>query len=426
MTTIESKTRRSAASWSFASRCASQARQELDRAVAERLAQALVESDRLLLPRFPDRSSPMENRCLEQHLECVIQQDQDGIDAAPVPGPVEVLDAEHERVDRLREEQSRFALHRGVSLLGRHGPPGGPGPFVRGAALHVLQQWKKERAQHAREIARRIAADGDPRAAGEGTHLGRARGVVPVHRREPDRLFGGDGRVPALEGPAYGLGEGRAIEFEAAREMVQVEEVLDAAVSVAEYDHGLEFFRHHGLARVGEQLGRGKVEQRRVGAGLRRGPDGVAKPHVDLQREARFPAPGGQCGARAGVFVFSADRLDADALAVEADGVGRNGRRDDRTQVLADRIEGAVTPAKQIEVARRPVGPVRPEPQQHGALEHEALAAIGHAEAVQEALEAVACQQGLVVFAGRLFPVEQARGNGRGEVGLAGHAIASR
>jgi len=47
--------------------------QELDRAIAERLAQALIKSDRLLLPRLPDRSSPMEDRRLEQHLESVIQ-----------------------------------------------------------------------------------------------------------------------------------------------------------------------------------------------------------------------------------------------------------------------------------------------------------------------------------------------------------------
>ena len=99
--------------------------QELDGAVAERLAQTLVESDRLLLPRFPDRSSPMEYRRLEQHLEGVIQQDQDGIDPAPVPGPVVMLDAEHERVDRLRVEQSGFALHRAGSSFDRHGPSGG-------------------------------------------------------------------------------------------------------------------------------------------------------------------------------------------------------------------------------------------------------------------------------------------------------------
>jgi hypothetical protein len=78
--------------------------QELDGAVAERLAQAFIEPERLLLSRLPDRSSPMKDRRLEQHLEGMIQQDQDGIDAAPVPRPVVVLDAEHERVDRLREE----------------------------------------------------------------------------------------------------------------------------------------------------------------------------------------------------------------------------------------------------------------------------------------------------------------------------------
>jgi hypothetical protein len=90
------------------------------------------------------------------------------------------------------------------------------------------------------------------------------------------------------------------------------------------------------------------------------------------------------------------------------------------------RFERTVAEAQQIEVACRPIGLIRPQPQQHGALEREAVAAIGHAEAVQEALQAVARKQGLMVIAGLPCPVEQARGDGGGQVGPAGHAIASR
>lgn len=53
----------------------------------------------------------MEDRGLEQHLEGVIQEDQHGIHPAAVPRAVVVLDTEHERVYRLREEEPGFALH---------------------------------------------------------------------------------------------------------------------------------------------------------------------------------------------------------------------------------------------------------------------------------------------------------------------------
>jgi len=61
--------------------------------------------------------------------------------------------------------------------------------------------------------------------------------------------------VPSIERPANSLGEGRPIEFEVARQMVQIEEVLDAAVAVAEDDHGLELLCNDGLARVGQNPG---------------------------------------------------------------------------------------------------------------------------------------------------------------------------
>jgi hypothetical protein len=82
--------------------------------------------------------------------------------------------------------------------------------------------------------------------------------------------------------------------------------------------------------------------------------------------------------------------------------------------------------AQEIEVERRPVGAIRPQPQQHRALEHEAVAAIGHGEPVQKALQRVTGEQRLVVVAGLFRPVEQARGDGGGEIGPAAHAIASR
>ncbi len=152
------------------------------------------------------------------------------------------------------------------------------------------------------------------------------------------------------------MGERAAIEGEVAREVVEVEEVLDAAVAVAEHHHRLELLRDDGLARIGEDLGCGEVEEGRVRARLRRGPDGVAEAHVDLKVQAGCAAAGRQRRARAGVFILGADRFDGNLLAVEADRVWRHWRRGDGAQVFPDGVERAVAPAQQVEVAGRAVG----------------------------------------------------------------------
>jgi hypothetical protein len=68
----------------------------------------------------------------------------------------------------------------------------------------------------------------------------------------------------------------------------------------------------------------------------------------------------------------------------------------------------------------------RPQPQEHRALQHEAVAAVRCAEAVQEPFQAIARQQGLMLVAGLPGAIEQPRGNRGSEIGLPGHAIASR
>jgi hypothetical protein len=187
--------------------------------------------------------------------------------------------------------------------------------------------------------------------------------------------------------------------------MVEVEEIFDAAVPVAERYHRLELLRDHGLARIGEQLGCRRVEQGRVGARLRRGPDRVAEPHVDLEHEARLTAVRAQRRTSPNVLVLGPDRLEADAITVERDSVGRSGSRRDRPKVVANRFERTVAAAQEIEVERRAVGPIRPEPQQHRALQDEAYTAIGNPQAEQEALETVAREQHLVIVAALLRSV---------------------
>ena len=72
--------------------------------------------------------------------------------------------------------------------------------------------------------------------------------------------------------------------------------------------------------------------------------------------------------------------------AVEGHGIRWDGRGEYRAKILTDRFEFAVTTAQEIEIAGRPIGPVRPEPQEHRPFQHEAVAAVRCAEAVEEAL----------------------------------------
>lgn len=98
-----------------------------------------------------------------------------------------------------------------------------------------------------------------------------------------------------------------------------------------------------------------------------------------------------------------------------------------RLDVCPDGSERTVTPAQQVEVTRGAVGLIRPEAQQHRALEYEAFPGFRLPEAIEETLEAEARQQCLVNIAHLHRPVEQPRGDGSGQVALAGgHAVASR
>jgi len=64
-------------------------REELQGAIAERLPDAMVEADRLLRALLADLSAALQYGCLEEHLECVIQHDEDGIQTGVLVRPVE-------------------------------------------------------------------------------------------------------------------------------------------------------------------------------------------------------------------------------------------------------------------------------------------------------------------------------------------------
>jgi hypothetical protein len=58
----------------------------------------------------------MKDPSLEQHLERVVHEHEHGIGPTLIPGTVEVLDAQNERVERLVLEKTRFFLHADTTL----------------------------------------------------------------------------------------------------------------------------------------------------------------------------------------------------------------------------------------------------------------------------------------------------------------------
>ncbi len=130
--------------------------------------------------------------------------------------------------------------------------------------------------------------------------------------------------------------------------------------------------------------------------------------------------------SRAGVLVLGADRLDPNGVSVEDDAVRFRRNPADRLHVAADGRLRAIALAQEIEIPRSSVGLIRLEAKEHGALEHEALASFGLSKSVEETLETEAREERLIDVAALSRPMEQARGDGGGQVALAAtHAIAS-
>ena len=82
--------------------------------MCERLADTRSKSDCLLLARLANLSLAVSDCRLQQHLEGVVEQDEYGFGSPPIPRPIEVLDGEHQRIDRLAAK---------LSNLLPHGPP---------------------------------------------------------------------------------------------------------------------------------------------------------------------------------------------------------------------------------------------------------------------------------------------------------------
>ena len=77
----------------------------------EHLTHTCVKANRLFGPGRSDLSSLVEYPRLEQHLERVIQVDQDCVRSTSVPGSVGMVDTEYKSIERLAVQQPYFLLH---------------------------------------------------------------------------------------------------------------------------------------------------------------------------------------------------------------------------------------------------------------------------------------------------------------------------
>src|SRR5262245_40462204 len=140
-------------------------------------------------------------------------------------------------VRRIRLEPPQFLFrYRSVHC---HGPPGGHSP----SDARSRRTSSRIGRRSCRSISSRSFPASGPMercATSKRLHLRRTRGILPIGGGKPDRLLRQDRRAPMREGPRDGLRQSCPVEFEAAREVVEVEEVLDTTVAVPEHDDHIE------------------------------------------------------------------------------------------------------------------------------------------------------------------------------------------
>lgn len=116
-------------------------------------------------------------------------------------------------------------------------PSGTPRPVLLLGCPQVGEHRPQERAKHSRAFVREVLRCRNARAPCECTHLHGPRRVLPVLACERDGLSLWNWRVAPSEGPSHRFGEGRPIKLKVCREVMQIKEVFDAAVPIAEHHH---------------------------------------------------------------------------------------------------------------------------------------------------------------------------------------------
>jgi hypothetical protein len=123
-----------------------------------------------------------------------------------------------------------------------------------------------------------------------------------------------------------------------------------------------------------------------MGSRLRRRPGRVTDSDINLKIHARGAAPGDKAETRAGVFILGPDRLETYRGWLKRDPIRIHFGRADLLHIRPDCVGGAASQAQEIEVSRRPIGLILPQPQEHGSFEHEAVVDFRCPEAVKEPL----------------------------------------
>ena len=137
---------------------------------------------------------------------------------------------------------------------------------ARGRVAQILKQRNQELAEAPRTRRGKVVGNLDPCTSRERPNLRGASRIFPISRGQGDWQLTGYGCPSAGKGLAERMTQYFTVEFEVAREIVDIEEILDATVAFTEDDHGFELLRDHGLLRIGEYARCRKVEQRWKGA----------------------------------------------------------------------------------------------------------------------------------------------------------------
>jgi hypothetical protein len=101
----------------------------------------------------------------------------------------------------------QFRLLGAVHRAFFQGPSGPPATGLATSCPQIVQHRRKEGLQHPQELLCGPFGNREARSPCEGAHLRMSRWILPVHRREPDRVFRGNGCAAPPECPPHGLGQ---------------------------------------------------------------------------------------------------------------------------------------------------------------------------------------------------------------------------
>jgi len=227
-----------------------------------------------------------------------------------------------------------------------------------------------------------------------------------------------NGRFSSRQDSADGFSKDDAIELESAGQIMKIEEILNPAVSLPKDDQGFEFFRNDGLRRIGENRRMRKIQKDGIIVRLGRRPNEISGADIDLEPQSRASAASGQNHAKSSIFIFGSNFIDPERGGIEDDTIRFDFGGADHLNIGSDVILRSAASPQKIQIARRPAGPIRPQTEQHSALENQSLSPLGLSEAVEKPFITKNREKPLKLFAGLSRSVEKKRQHGSGQIQL--------